>query len=190
MHLIDTILPYPDFTLRHSVVIDAPAHAILESIASAKAGDDVIVRWLVGLRRVPSRGFRAVCRENEGFNLGSFTPLVRGQYGLAYGMVGRFWRAAPDVVPISDLAAFERFNKRGFAKLVLSFELHALTADRTKLSTFTHVRCDDTKAWLAMSLYWAAIRLGIGLVRRRYLRQIRLAAEAQRALALPGRTAR
>lgn len=181
MRLIDRVLPYPDFALRHSVVIDASVHLVREAIGSAKASDDALVRCLVALRRVPSRGLRAISSGNEGLDLDAFTPLVRGPYDLAYGMVGRFWRATPDIAPINDMASFERFSAGGFAKLVLTLEMRVLSAERTKLLTFTHVRCDGTRTWLAMSLYWAAIRPGIGLVRRRYLRQIKLRAEAQRA---------
>lgn len=182
MRLIDRVLPYPDFALRHAILIEAPAATVRHAITTTDVSEDALMRILVSLRRLPGDGLRGALARKAGLNIAALTPLVGHEYGLAFGLVGRFWHATPEIEPMADLAAFDRFDRRGFAKLVVSFELTALTAQRTMLSTSTHVRCDDARTWLAVGLYWAVIRPGIGLVRRRHLRQIKRNAEVSNAI--------
>src|SRR5688572_32893758 len=100
MRLIDRVLPYPDFALRHAILIEAPAATVRRAITTTDVSEDALVRVLVSLRRMPGDGLRGLFTRSAGLNIAAFTPLVRHEYGLAFGLVGRFWRATPDIEPI------------------------------------------------------------------------------------------
>lgn len=177
-------LPRHDFAERHERILAAPAPVILDAVERMDIGDDPAITALMRLRRLPERllGRRhGTAKAGAGsggetpvrpraFGLHSFTRLERTDDALAYGLVGRFWRLDFGLEPIADAAAFRAFDRPGIARLVMSYETEPLPDGRTRLVTRTRIACPDAASRRRMRLYWLAIRLGSGFIRRRLLK--------------------
>lgn len=161
-------LPAHHFGERHEAVIGAGAQEVLAALPALDTLDDPLIRRMIWLREWPnrllSRGMEVVP-----FGLHAFTLLEQSAAGLAYGLVGRFWRLDYGLEAIADGAAFRVFDRPGVAKLVMSFEAHPLPDGRTRLVTETRIFCPDRASWLRLLPYWLVIRPVSGLIRRRIL---------------------
>ncbi|MDF5812396.1 hypothetical protein P4113_09670 [Pseudomonas aeruginosa] len=103
------------------------------------------------------------------FGLHEFTRLERrADQAIAYGLVGRFWRADFALERIADGEHFRCYDQPGVAKLVLCFRCTP-SASGTLLHTETRVFCPDRASRLRFTPYWVAIRPVSGLIRRRLL---------------------
>jgi hypothetical protein len=105
--------------------------------------------------------------------------LEQDETQSVYALAGRFWQIEPAVAPIADTAAFAAFDEPGNARLVIGFRVETLSARRSLLSTETRIQCHDRTTLLPMSCYWACIRLGSGLIRRRFLNAIKRQVESR-----------
>ncbi|MBF3273044.1 hypothetical protein HKW77_28400, partial [Pseudomonas aeruginosa] len=92
----------------------------------------------------------------------------RADQAIAYGLVGRFWRADFALERIADGEHFRCYDQPGVAKLVLCFRCTP-SASGTLLHTETRVFCPDRASRLRFTPYWLAIRPVSGLIRRRLL---------------------
>lgn len=183
MSLLDKYLPVYQFAERHDVLINSSPGTVLDAVQAYDSSSDRIVLLLTKLRELPGRlltrlGFAAKSRPAN-FGLGDFTPLDRdGDREMAAGLVGRFWRLNYGLVPLPDAAAFTAFARPGNAKLVLGFRAEPV-GDRTRLVTETRVYCPDRMSLLPFTLYWLVIRLPSGLIRRRFLGNLKRTVESQ-----------
>ena len=153
MDLDRLYLPHWQFSEHHQRLIDAPAAAVLDAVEDLLRFDDPLVRAFLVLR----------------FGLHEFTRLERrADQAIAYGLVGRFWRADFALERIADGEHFRCYDQPGVAKLVLCFRCTP-SASGTLLHTETRVFCPDRASRLRFTPYWLAIRPVSGLIRRRLL---------------------
>jgi hypothetical protein len=174
--LLDTYLPTYQFSERHAAWVDASPREVLDVIMDYDFTADGFTAALMALRRLPGRVLGKILPHvamPEAFTMRTFTSLARdGDREMAAGLVGRFWRLDGGLVPIHDADAFLRYAEPGVPKLVMNFSAEP-DGQRTRLSTETRVYCPDALAQLRFTPYWYAIRLGSGLIRRRFLSRIR-----------------
>ena len=174
--LIDTYLPDYQFSERHAAWVNASPGEVLDVIMDYDFTADGFTAALMAARRLPGRMLSTVFAHvamPENFTMRTFTPLARdGDRELAAGLVGRFWRLDGGVVPIVDADAFLHYTEAGVPKLVINFSA-AACGKRTRLSTETRVYCPDAVSQLCFTPYWYVIRLGSGLIRRRFLAGVR-----------------
>lgn len=177
MRLTLHYLPEAQFAETHSIPIDAAPSVILDTVERVDANDDPFIARLIGLREMPKR-LLGRPEAAPPFGLHSFTRLERSERGIAYGLIGRFWRLDFGLREISDAAVFRDFAEPGTPKLVLCFETESLPDGRVRLVTQTRLFCPDRASRLKMRPYWLAIRLASGFIRMRMLRLVKVRAEA------------
>ncbi|WP_221768382.1 hypothetical protein [Pseudomonas aeruginosa] len=174
MDLDRLYLPHWQFSEHHQRLIDAPAAAVLDAVEDLLRFDDPLVRAFLVLREAPGRLAGLLGRRNDlagrpRFGLHEFTRLERrADQAIAYGLVGRFWRADFALERIADGEHFRCYDQPGVAKLVLCFRCTP-SASGTLLHTETRVFCPDRASRLRFTPYWVAIRPVSGLIRRRLL---------------------
>lgn len=173
MSLIDKHLPRYHFSERHRTRVKASPEAVIQAVLADRPPDrlrDV----LMALRTIPARLLGRAPPQAEVL---SFTQLERDEGSeIVSGLIGRFWRLDGGLIPIPDANAFTRFAESRTPKLVIGFRA---TSDPvgTLLTTETRVFCPDLYSLLMFAPYWTLIRIPSGLIRRRALRSIRVAAE-------------
>ena len=177
MTLIDDFLPRYDFRERHSTLIRAPAHIILDCGLRQRAQDDMLVRLAIRLRELPARLLRRP--RGRPFDLDDFTFLGRdGDRALAFGLAGAFWRANYGLLEIGSPAAFKAIASEDVCQLVMDYSVAAHVSGASVLSTETRVFCPSAAARRRFAPYWYLIRPVSGLIRRRMLARIRRQAES------------
>ncbi|UTV59217.1 hypothetical protein [Burkholderia arboris] len=166
--------------VHESQPIGAPPARIIDAVASLDMRADPVIDALMMMREFPAAAAGALRngparpqRARFGFN--SFTLLHRDDTSLSLGLVGRFWRPAPDVRTIADAAAFIRHDDPRDAKLVLRFEVVGLASGAHMLRTETFIHCPSARTRWLFTPYWLAIRLGSGWIRRRTLAAVEMA---------------
>jgi hypothetical protein len=118
------------------------------------------------------------------FGIEQFLQLGQdGERELAFGLVGRFWRADYGLVALHSPAEFEHYDEPGVPKLVLNISTEPAKAGGVWLRTETRVYCNDRASALRFTPYWLLIRPVSGLIRRRLL--LRIARAAASAAATP-----
>ncbi len=176
--LVQRWLPVSHFRERHSVAMAGDPAAILDILTQLEVEGDRVIRTLLRLREAPSRLWAALgghsgLRQRPGFSLADFILLERNEAGLAYGLVGRFWRHDFGLYPVSSPEDFRHAAAPGCARLVMVYAVEQDTPGQQKLTTETHVFCPDRRSRLLFSVYWVMIRLGSGFIRRRILARVR-----------------
>jgi len=174
--LLDTYLPNYQFSERHTASVNASPREVLDVIMDYDFTADGFTAALMALRRLPGRVLGRVLPHvamPENFTMRTFTQLARdGDREMAAGLIGRFWRLDGGLVPIADADAFLSYAEAGVPKLVMNFAAEP-DGKRTRLSTETRVYCPDHVSRRRFTPYWYAIRLGSGLIRRRFLSRVR-----------------
>ncbi len=174
--LLDIYLPTYQFSERHAAWVNASPREVLDVIMDYDFTADRFTAALMALRRLPGRVLGKILPDiavPEAFTMQTFTPLAReGDREMVAGLIGRFWRFDGGLVPIKDGDAFLRYAETGVPKLVMNFAAEPV-GGRTRLSTETRVFCPDALSLMCFAPYWYAIRLGSGLIRRRFLSRIR-----------------
>ncbi|MCA7954865.1 hypothetical protein LGM43_31870 [Burkholderia seminalis] len=166
------------YEIHESKPIDAEPARIIEAVSAIDMRSDPVVDTLLNLREFPAAlaaSLRHGTARRERFGLHAFTPLHRDDTSLSLGLVGRFWRPAPDVRAIADTAAFVRHDDPRDAKLVLRFEVVGLASGAHMLRTETFIHCPSERTRRLLTPYWLAIRLGSGWIRRRTLAAVETA---------------
>ncbi len=174
--LLDTYLPTYQFSERHAAWVNASPRDVLDVIMDYDFASDSFTAALMALRRLPGRVLSKMLSQvamPANFTMRTFIPLARdGDREMAAGLVGRFWRLDGGLVPIADADAFLHYAEPGVPKLVMNFSAEP-EGKGTRLSTETRVYCPDAPSRLCFTPYWYVIRLGSGLIRRRFLSRIR-----------------
>lgn len=194
--ILDRWIPNPDAVERHRVVIAAPAAEVFAALERADLGGP-LARAVLALRALPvalasgRRGLDTLARQARAPL--TLAALTRDSFGrvaveppdaLVLGVEGPFWKIAPAVRPV-DASAAARPVPAGVARGLWSFELLALTPDRTELVTETRVLCGDAASRRRFRRYWRVVRPGSGLLRHLMLRAVRRAAERGRPVTPP-----
>ena len=178
MSLLDKHLPRYQFSERHRTRVRASPEEVIRAVVSSDRRPDRLSDFLMALRTVPPS---LLGRKAPRVGLQSFTPLDWDETGeTVAGLIGRFWRLDGGLVPIADADTFARFAEPGTPKLVIGFRA-APDPLGTLLTTETRVFCPDRYSLLRFAPYWMVIRVPSGLIRRRTLRAISVAAEGASA---------
>jgi uncharacterized protein YndB with AHSA1/START domain len=163
------LIPRPDASERHSILIDAPRERVWEALVSLDGRDIPLARALFAARSLVS-----LLVHGRSSMRGTFTPLVvEPGRELVLGLIGQWWRlGGSQDVPVESLAQFEAFDRPGFAKGTFAFYLED-EGGRTRLTTETLVVATSPDALRAFRPYWLIIRPGSGLIRRLILGAVR-----------------
>lgn len=183
--IADRHLPVYHFSEHHQIrgVVSTPA-LIFDAIRDYDDRRDPVLNALLKLREAPGRllarfGVDSAMRQRERFGLKNFHVLEQAPDEIAFGLMGRFWRANYGLTRIADTPAFLAHQEPGSAKLVMSYSLARTDDQSFTISTETRVWCADATARRAFLPYWLLIRPASGWIRRRILRQLK--ADASRA---------
>ena len=170
---LDRILPEYQFVERHRILVHSSREAVWRALHEVRTGELVVTRVLFGLRTLPARLAGTRARTNQGTWLGGllgsgFKVLAEtAEDELVLGTSGRFWELRPPRLPQPD---------PGAAVAAMDFRLEP-TQGGIILTTETRVAVEDRAARRRFAVYWAAIRVGSGLIRRDLLRAVRKRAE-------------
>jgi hypothetical protein len=177
--VLDEFLPRYDFNEVHSTTTSASPAATMEAIRALTPTEVPVLVVLMALRSIPSvlRGRRPALRGRllDGFARTGFVPLRETPDGLVFGVVGRFWKPAGEVLRIEP-AEFEAFARPGVAKAAFELRLEPI-GGRTRIVTETRIATPDEQSRRSFSRYWRVIQPGSALIRRDWLRAIRRRAE-------------
>lgn len=190
MQLINKYLPEYSFKEVHFCDVAANAATVIEAAAEYQPHNDRFFRSMIGLRELPMRIGNHLSGKKSNkplpFGLHNFVFLEKqDEVGLAYGLVGRFWRPNFGLITIPDGDTFRRFNSPGIAKLILSFSAILQNDGTTRLVTETRVFCPDLGCRLKFAPYWYLIRPVSGIIRGRILNDIKKASELPSLSSLP-----
>ncbi len=183
--LAGQLLPAFHFEERHCIrSVEAKPETLRAVIHGFDDNGDAWLNALLWLREWPARQVyrwwpaHGIAPEQPRFGLNSFTLLAENDSGLAFGLLGSFWRLNFGLQRVADANQFAQAHPPGAAKLVLAFQWTRSEAGRLHLETVTRVQCTDAHARRQMAVYWTLIRPFSGLIRHRILRQIRRISQA------------
>jgi hypothetical protein len=170
---LDTFFPQWDFRERHRTRAAGGSAAVLRATETVTWSEVPAFRLLLAVRmlgRNPKGGAEPIV---DGFLGGSYEVVARTDAELVIGAIMRA-SGGKDNTPVvaATGAAFRDFTEPGYVKIAYNF-LHS----GETLSTETRVLCTDSASRAAFRLYWTAIRVPSGLVRREWLAAIRRRAE-------------
>jgi len=167
---LERTIPVYHFRERHSRLIAAPPAAVWHALVSLTFNDLSVTRPLVALRRLGGHGDHSAARPL--FTDGPVTMLAveAPRYAVA-GSVARPWQRKPDRRTVTSVEQFAAFDEPGWVKYLTDFELTAQGCG-TRLSTETRGYSTDDRARRRFRIYWTAIRLPSGVIRRDMLRAI------------------
>jgi hypothetical protein len=104
---------------------------------------------------------------------------------IAMGAIGRFWRlGGNEPASARTRGDFTSFLEPGYAKAAIAFLVHP-ERDGSRVTTETRVVGTSPDATRALLVYWYAIRLGSGAIRRSWLAAIRRRAIREEASGRP-----
>ena len=180
MELLAKDFPVPASATSQSVVVDADAETVYESLRTADFSRSHAVRVLAAVRMFPDRVLRMVRRVPPRAKAGEWTiaGLIEAGYwtvledrpgeGLALGLA--MWDARVE----SHGMTREMVERPGPGAVAVgwSFELDRLNPHQTLLTTRTRTRPADLQAERRFARYWAVISPFASLTRRLVLRRI------------------
>ena len=191
--LIDDFLPTFDVSERHRIRVRASAPATYAALKTTDLAGSALPRALLFLRAVPGALLRGVqglrdlaARRHEPlslstFELAGFRILAeRFPEEIVIGLEGRFWTPSGALCTPPAEAFLNRAPLAGTARAVWNFTVRDLGGGASELVTETRVLCADRSSRLRFFPYWAVIRLGSGLIRRRMLAAVKRTAERSR----------
>jgi hypothetical protein len=184
-------MPTWDVRSSHEVEIRAEPEAVYEAILRTDFSRNALLRFLLALRAIPAlllaprtawQQWRQVAKAPTAGPAGHLFPAAFTQLEatppseLVFGLTGRFWTPAGDLVP-TDPTTFREAVPPGLARGAWNFHIQPLAPGRTSLRTETRVTCGDPATRRSFLRYWRIIRRGSGVIRWALLRQIKTAAE-------------
>ena len=183
--LIDSFMPHPEASERHTVEIAANAADVYEALWTTNLVDSLVIKSLMGLRMLPGRLLRP--QENKNLNRKIFLGnLIEAGFGMlaeetgrevVLGITGPFWRPVGNTLPFNE-ADYAGPVGPGVARAVWNFTVQQTSEKQTSLATETRVVCGDDASRLKFRIYWLAVRPFSGLIRRIMLQAIKRACEA------------
>ena len=186
--LLDDVMPRYDFHEVHAATIAAPPARVYQAIYDVRADEVALLRELFAMRRLPAwlRGRQSHSRPRatrtllEQLLASGFVRLgEESGRELVIGAIGQFWKAdGGRAVSVKTVQDFLAFDDPAFARAAMNFTLapgHVLGTVR--LRTETRIVIPEPTARRRFALYWRAIFPGSALIRRMWLRAIRIRAE-------------
>ncbi len=181
---LDEFAPVYQFNEVHAIQVRAPRDRIFRAIHEVKANEVLLFRTLTSLRRLGQPGPESILNAPERL------PLLEVATRTSFLMLADEPEREVVVGTIVVAPAGARIKKRptpddfkaldapGFAKATMNFRLHEAGADTWMVTTETRVYATDAVARRRFAAYWRVIYPGSALIRRMWLRAIKLRAEA------------
>ncbi|MEA2364503.1 MAG: hypothetical protein QOI32_15 [Thermoleophilaceae bacterium] len=177
---LDEFLPQFDHNEVHSTRVAASPERTLAAARSLSSREVPLARGLMALRTLPAR-VRGERRRTDrpmidSMLRGGFVVLAERPEELVLGVVGRFWQPRASILRI-ETAEFAAFDEPGWAKSAINFEVRPAPGGGTLLATETRIQTTDAASRRSFGRYWRLVGPWSALIRRAWLRAIRLRAE-------------
>lgn len=181
---LDEVSPLFEFSESHTVLVEAPKVLVWDAVKSVTADEISFFRELTWVRRLGRAGPESIL--NAPGRLPILEVATRTSFLLLAEEPGREIVVgtvvlAPKGVGFEGKPTPERFRaleSPGYAKATMSFLVEDRGGDACLLTTETRVHATDPAARRRFAAYWRVIYPGSALLRRMWLRAIRLRAEA------------
>jgi hypothetical protein len=158
---IDRFLPQWDAHEVHSIELPATPEDAIAAALAVSAAPDRIVRLLLRLRGLAPR-----TSIEDLFTRMGFDVLVREPTEVVVGAAGMPWRWAGNLRPFAEAAP-------GTVRIAADFRAEPSPAG-SRLTTETRIAAVDAGARRRFLRYWRLVGPFSALIRRRWLRAIRL----------------
>jgi hypothetical protein len=176
--LLDEFAPAYQFSEFHSVRIDAPRQRVYEAIRAVTPEEIPFYRtltWIRGFGR-PSPGGILNPPERrpilDTFLSGAFLPLADDSREIVFGRAGDGWGRK-----LWTAGEFKQPHAAPFVKIAMNFRIQEVDAAHCSLTTETRVYAAGPRTLRGFAAYWRMIQPGSALIRRMWLRAIKLRAE-------------
>ena len=182
--LIDSFMPQPKTSERHTVEIAARAPDVYDALWTTDLAGPLVIKALMGLRMLPGRLLRPQKSRNP-FQRVGLQDLIEAGFGIlaeepgrevVLGITGPFWQPVGNTLPFNK-SDFDGSVRPGVARAVWNFTVEQTGEKQTILATETRVACGDDASRLKFRIYWLAVRPFSGLIRRIMLKAIKQACE-------------
>jgi hypothetical protein len=178
---LDDVLPAPHFRERHACHIAAAPQAVWDALQEVRLGDLALSRALMGVRLLPMKlAGKPAPRVMSGRFLdeGPLPVLAScAPRSVLAGAAIQPWKLTSGYeYPPLDAEGLRAFDEPGWAKTGADFILEAQDGG-TQLTTETRITATDARSRALFGLYWGAIRVGSGLIRRDMLHALARRAE-------------
>jgi hypothetical protein len=180
--LLDSIMPVYDVQEVHTTRVKAPPAKTYAAIFAVTPGEVALARPLLWVRALPARvSGKSVDAELWTRPLVSMrgTAILADAPGreLVVGLIGQFWKLrGGERVAVESREQFLAFDRSGFAVSTLSFHVEPDGAG-ARVTTITRVRTTDPESRRSFLRYWRVIGTGSALLRRTWLRAVKVRAE-------------
>jgi hypothetical protein len=181
---LDDFLPEYHVRSAHETLVEADLPTTYRALCAASFRDSAVVRALLRVRSLgkplPPRPADASLLND--LTRGGFLQLaLEPEREMVFGIAGKFWLPRAERVTLSSGEEFARFQTEGYAKAAWNLTVHAITPQTTRLCTQTRILCYGRGAELRFRAYWSLVGPFSGITRKVLLRQVKHAAELQRA---------
>ncbi|MGH7712817.1 MAG: hypothetical protein ACREOG_16120 [Gemmatimonadaceae bacterium] len=180
---LDEFMPVYQFHERHTVRINASRARVYQSIVGVTAGEVRFFGFLTAIRRLGRPGPESILNAPEPLPLldvatrtGFLTLANEPEREVVVGTVV-LAPASARTEPPPTAEAFRAIAAAGFAVAALNFLISPNDSQSTVLTTETRVFATDRATQRTFAKYWRVIYPGSALIRRNWLRAIRLRAE-------------
>ena len=182
---LDDFIPAYQFREFHEVRVQRPRERVYAALLQVRADEILFLRTLVWIRRGGAEGPESVLNPRGDSPVldvalrTSFLKLAEepGREIVIGTLVAvpRGWR--PKGAPTVD-GYRKLFGEPGFAPAVMNFRLEDAGAGETRVTSETRIFAADAATRRRFAVYWRLIYPGSALIRRMWLRAIRVRAES------------
>lgn len=184
---LDSFVSAYQFSEVHRISIDAPTDRVYQAIQQVTANEILFFRTLTWIRRLGRPGPEHILNAPgdqpllEVATRTTFVHLVE-EPGREI-VVGTVVISPPTEagMPKPTPEEFRNLDAPGFARAAMNFRIEATGPKTCTLITETRVHATDASARRRFAAYWRVISPGSALIRRMWLRAIRVRAEASPA---------
>lgn len=181
---LDHFAPVYQFNEIHTIRVNAPKDRVYRAIKSTTADEILLFRTLTWIRRLGQPGPESILNAPDkmpilevatrsGFLLLSEEPEREIVLGTAV-MAPPGWQPKREPTP----ADFKAVRDPGFVLAAMNFLVEDAGAGASTVTTETRVFATDPSSARRFARYWRVIYPGSALIRRMWLRAVKLRAEA------------
>ena len=179
---LDAFIPAPDIDERHEAIVRAPANVVFDVAEHFDMMTIPLVRWIFNTRARVMRaeaphfvGSKGLIADMRGIGWGVLAH--RSGHEWVMGAVAKPWQPGNVVFRAIEPDRYARFDEPGFVKIAWTIEAEPLEGGRSRLRTQTRVVATDAEARGLFRRYWRVFSVGIVLIRRLVVGEIRRQAE-------------
>lgn len=182
---LDDWMPVWQFDERHTIPVDAPPEKVFAAIRAVRADEILFFRMLIAIRRCGRPGPESILNAPEEKPLldvaTQTTFVVLADEPPRELVVGTVVVAPPKARASCKLTP-ELFRQKLFPGVALATMNFLVTPDErggSMISTETRIYANDPSALRQFAVYWRIIYPGSDIIRRMWLRAIKLRAEGK-----------